>query len=207
MDLINSSKNSSLPPSAGAGKRDAVTRILAAAATLFAQCGYAGVSTRDIANAADVNEVTIYRHYPHKRDLYLAALESVLQQVRLSGDLFARIAEAPDGRAVLARTFELIVAGLMQKPELLRLLQYSTLELGRDIDPLLRRHLGEFVEVVARYLEPWRDNGQLRCPSTKDLVLALVAIVISHHSLHRIFSCNTPLPDAIFDAYSNLTAS
>jgi AcrR family transcriptional regulator len=196
-----------MSPSSNNGKSDAEARILAAAATLFAQCGYAGVSTRDIASAADVNEVTVYRHFPHKRDLYLATLESVLQQVRLSGDLLAKIAEARDGRTVLARTFELIAAGLMQKPELVRLVQYSALEFGVDIDPLLRRHLGEFVEVVARYLEPWIDNGQLRCPSAKGLVFALVAIVISHRSLHRVFSGNMPAPEMMFDAYLNLTVS
>ena len=37
---------------------------------MFANFGYNGVSTRDIANGAGVNEVTIYRHFPRKRDLY-----------------------------------------------------------------------------------------------------------------------------------------
>jgi len=191
--------------SSQSGKSDAEVRILTAAATLFAQCGYAGVSTRDIATAADVNEVTVYRHYPHKRDLYLATLESVLQEVKLSGELLAKIAEAQDGRSVLARTFELIATGLMGRPELLRLVQFSALELNGDVEPLLRRHLGEYIEVVARYIEPWVESGQLRCSSSKGLVLALVAIVISHHSLHRVFACNVPLPEVMFEAYSNFT--
>jgi len=63
-------------------------RILSTAAVRFAQFGYNGVSTREIASDAGVNEVTIYRHYPNKRNLYLAVLDSELAKVNLR--------EAPD---------------------------------------------------------------------------------------------------------------
>jgi AcrR family transcriptional regulator len=184
-------------------KGDAESRILASAAGLFAGYGYNGVSTRDIASGAGVNEVTIYRHYPRKRDLYVAVLEAELQQVKLRGDLLARIAEAGDGKTVLARTFELLSATLTQRPELLRLVQYSALELGEDLDPLLRRHLGELIEVVARYLEPWVSRGELRCTSAKALVLALIAIILSHRSLHRVFLGDGSSPEAMFKVYAD----
>lgn len=184
-------------------KGDAEARILNSAAALFANFGYNGVSTRDIASGAGVNEVTIYRHYPRKRDLYVAVLDMELQQVKLRGDLLARIAEASDGKLALERTFELIAATLAQKPELLRLIQYSALELGEDIDPLLRRHLGELVEVVSRYLEPWIRKGELRCTSAKALVLSLVAIILSHGSLRRLFLSDSLGPEEMFKAYAN----
>jgi AcrR family transcriptional regulator len=177
-------------------------RILATAAGLFATRGYNGVSTRDIASGAGVNEVTIYRHHSSKRDLYLAVLEAELQQVKLRGDLLAHIAEADDGRAVLERTFELISNTLLQRPELLRLVQYSTLELGEDLDPLLRKHLGELVEVIARYLEPWTGNGEARPADTKAVVLALISFVVNYDSLHRLFLRGKTGPEAIFNAYS-----
>jgi len=189
------------------GKRDAESRILASAAEMFANFGYNGVSTRDIASSAGVNEVTIYRHYPRKRDLYVAVLDAELQQVKLRGDLLAGIAEAGDARTAVQRTFELIAATMTQRPELLRLVQFSALELGHDIDPLLRRHLGQLVEVIARYLEPWIDRGELRCASAKALVLSLIAIILSHRSLDRLFSDDGSGLDAMFRAYSELSAS
>jgi AcrR family transcriptional regulator len=182
-------------------KIDAEARILASAAEMFASFGYNGVSTRDIASGARVNEVTIYRHYPRKRDLYVAVLDAELQQVKLRGDLLAGIAEAADARTAVARTFELIAATMMQRPELLRLVQYSALELSDDIDPLLRRHLGQLVEVIARYLEPWVSRGELRCTSAKALVLSLIAIILSHRSLHRLFSGDGAGPEVLFKAY------
>jgi AcrR family transcriptional regulator len=189
------------------GKGDAQARILASAAGMFANFGYNGASTRDIATGAGVNEVTIYRHYPRKRDLYVAVLDAELQQVKLSGDLLAGIAEARDARTAVARTFELLASTLTQRQELLRLLQYSVLELGDDIDPLLRRHLGELVEVIARYLEPWVNQGDLRCSSAKALVLSLTAIMLSQRSLHRLFSGDGSGPEAILKAYTEFSAS
>jgi AcrR family transcriptional regulator len=171
----------------GSMRGSAEERILTTAASLFAQFGYNGVSTREIASAAEVNEVTIYRHYPRKRDLYLAVLGSELQRVHLRGELLTKLAEAPSGRIALGCTFELIATTLQQQPQLLRLLQYSALELSDDLDPLLRRHLGELVEVLARYLEPWVQRGELRCANAKTLVLTLVAIVLSRGPLRRVF--------------------
>ena len=177
-------------------------RILTTAASLFSQFGYNGVSTREIASEADVNEVTIYRHYPRKRDLYLAVLGSELQRVQLRGEFLTRLAEAHDGRMALNSTFELIETTLQQQPQLLRLLQYSALELSDDLDPLLRRHLGELVEVVARYLEPWIQRGELRCSNGKTLVLTLIAIVLSRSSLHRVFSGYSDSLNSLFETYS-----
>ena len=141
-----------MPETKGPGASE---RILTTATSLFSLHGYNGVSTRDIASAAQVNEVTIFRHYPRKHDLFLAVMKSALRQLHLRGEMLTNIAEARDGQTALARTFELIAQTLLEKPEVLRLLQYSALELSADFDPMVRLHLSEFVEVTARYLEPW----------------------------------------------------
>lgn len=188
------------------GRRDVEGRILASATGLFAKLGYNGVSIRDIAAHASVNEVTIYRHYPRKRDLYVAVLASELQQVKLGGDRLARIAEANDAKTVLTHTFELISATLLTRPEFLRLIQYCALEMGEDLDPLVHRHLSQLVEVVARYLEPWVLRGELRCASAKSLVLSLVAIILSHRSLDRLFAGDGSAPEAMFSAFTESMA-
>lgn len=192
---------------AGPGKGNTGERILSTSAGLFARFGYNGVSTRDIAVAAGVNEVTVYRHYPRKRDLYLAVLDSELRQVHLHGDLLAEIAEAEDVQTVITRTFELIATTLLRQPELLRLVQFSALEFSDDLKPLFRRHLGELIEVVARYVDPWISRGVLRCSSAKALILTLIAIVLSHRSLQQIFSDEAAGPEAMFLTYSEVLLS
>jgi|HubBroStandDraft_1064217.scaffolds.fasta_scaffold212610_1 AcrR family transcriptional regulator len=180
-------------------KRDTEQRILASAAALFARFGYNGVGTRDIASVAEVNEVTIYRHYPRKRDLYLAVISSQLKHVQLQEDLLVRIADARDGQAALESAWALIAATVSQKPELIRLLQYSTLELKEDLNPLLRENVGELVDVVVRHLNPWIDKGDLRGTSGKALVLTLIAIAVHHRCLNHLFSGNG---SGVFDAKS-----
>src|SRR5579862_3060741 len=95
------------------GRAQVDARILDSAARQFANFGYNGVSIRDIAAHAGLNEVTIYRHYPRKRDLYIAVMGAELQQVKLGGDLLAQIAGARDAKMVLTHTFELISATLL----------------------------------------------------------------------------------------------
>jgi len=143
----------------GAGER-----ILTTATQLFARFGYNGVSTRDVAAAAEVNEVTVYRHYRRKPNLYLAVLESELRSIHFRGDLLARIAAAGNGRDALACTFDLVADTLLERPETLRLLQFNSLEMNEAFNPLVRQHLGELVEVVARYLAPWIDKANCDLP-------------------------------------------
>lgn len=176
-------------------------RILTTAASLFAQFGYNGVSTREIAAEAEVNEVTIYRHFPRKRDLYLAVLSTELQRVHLQGDLLTRLAGAESGRQALACTFELIATALRQ-PQIVRLLGFSVLEISEDLDPLLRQHLGELLELVARYLEPWIERGEIRCGDAKALVLTLTAIVLSRGPLTRVFTGEAADMTSLFEVYA-----
>ena len=188
------------------GKGELESRILASATGLFANFGYNGVSIRDIAAHASVNEVTIYRHFPRKRDLYVAVLAAELQQVKLGGDLLGQIAEACDARMGLVHTFELISGTLLTRPQLLRLIQFSALEMGEDLDPLVHKYLSQLVEVLVRYLEPWVIRGELRCASAKTLVLSLIGIILSHPPLDRLFLGDGSSLKEMFGAFAESMA-
>ncbi|MCA9923105.1 MAG: TetR/AcrR family transcriptional regulator [Anaerolineales bacterium] len=54
---------------------DTEQRILNAAAQIFAELGYARSTTRKIAAAADVNEVTLFRYFGNKQNLFTAVLQ------------------------------------------------------------------------------------------------------------------------------------
>lgn len=50
-------------------------KILESALRVFAETGFRGATTRRIAQEADVNEVTLFRHFPTKEELITAAIE------------------------------------------------------------------------------------------------------------------------------------
>jgi AcrR family transcriptional regulator len=54
------------------------TRLLKAAAEVFATAGITGATTREIARAAGVNEVTLFRHFQSKEQLLRAVVQQVM---------------------------------------------------------------------------------------------------------------------------------
>lgn len=58
-------------------------RILDAAMAVFAEKGFAAASTSEIARRADVAEGTIFRHYRTKKDLLVALVRPLVEQVVL----------------------------------------------------------------------------------------------------------------------------
>jgi AcrR family transcriptional regulator len=60
---------------AGSSADDTRQRILQAAARVFAEKGYARATTRALAAAAGVNEVTLFRRFGNKQNLFAAVIE------------------------------------------------------------------------------------------------------------------------------------
>ena len=59
--------------------------ILAAASQVFAQHGFRGSTTRRIADAAGVNEITIFRQFGSKEALLREAMQNMTQSAGLAG--------------------------------------------------------------------------------------------------------------------------
>jgi AcrR family transcriptional regulator len=55
-------------------------RIVQAAARVFAETGYRGATTRRIAHAANVNEVTLFRHFRSKEELLREAIAQAVRE-------------------------------------------------------------------------------------------------------------------------------
>jgi len=58
--------------------------ILEAAALLFAERGYSQADTQTLADRLGVGKGTIYRYFPSKRELFLAAVDRLMLQLHLS---------------------------------------------------------------------------------------------------------------------------
>ncbi len=136
---------------------DTEQAILAAAERLFAERGYAGTRTAEIARAAKLTERTLFRHFPDKA----ALLERVLAPA-----LAAAAAPPPASEARFEAWFETLVrqrlAAAQARPHALRLVLVELLtseRARRRFAPLWRRELwGGLVNAVTRF----QARGELR---------------------------------------------
>lgn len=69
-------------------------RIILAALNQFAQHGYDGASTRQIASAAGVNAPALQYYFDHKEGLYLACVEHILERLWAQLDTVVSAAES-----------------------------------------------------------------------------------------------------------------
>lgn len=168
-------------------------RIIAAAVTLFARAGYNGVTTKEIAKAANVSDGNSYRYFPTKRDLFLCAFESELQKLSVPGKELARIANAEDQRAALRTGLELIANSMVKQPELVRLLHFSALEFKSDIEPMFQRHIHPIFEALStqrRRESRGQDSSHINQMTT---ALFFIATIVLLHDFFPSFSgCNSP---------------
>jgi AcrR family transcriptional regulator len=94
MPVLHAAK-SSPKNTAPASARD---RLLDAAAVVFARDGLAGSTTREIARAAGVNEVTLFRLFQNKKNLLTAVIERVFAPTMPPAE-----AEPPGGEMNLSK--------------------------------------------------------------------------------------------------------
>jgi AcrR family transcriptional regulator len=69
--------------------------ILDAATDLFAEFGYSDAVTKDLAEKLQVGKGTIYRFFPSKRDLFLAAADRVMRRLRVHIDSAIALVDDP----------------------------------------------------------------------------------------------------------------
>jgi TetR/AcrR family transcriptional regulator len=68
---------------AGGDEQQNKERVLMAAASLFANKGYAGTSVREIVEAASVTKPTLYYYFKNKEDLYLKLMDLAMETFSL----------------------------------------------------------------------------------------------------------------------------
>jgi len=104
---------------------------LKAALEVIAQQGYAGASTREIADAAGINEVTLFRRFGNKQKLLSAAVEQeaenfVAAGIEYTGDIEADLQKVAQFYQSLLRThgpmIRMLLSEMPRQPELVEVM-------------------------------------------------------------------------------------
>ena len=168
--------------------------MIAAAVVLFSRAGFNGITTKDIARSANVSEGNIFRYFPSKRDLFIAAIDSELGKLSVRAEVLARIANVEDSRIALRTLFELITDTVVNHPALVRLLHFSALEFGSDMEPVYRRHLDAIIIAAAKNFERWSRSYGFRDLDARVTVLSFVATVVLLQNYPVLTGSALPFP-------------
>jgi AcrR family transcriptional regulator len=123
--------------------------LLETACGVFARGSYRGTTTKDIAHEAGITEPILYRHFPSKRDLYLACLDEAWARVQALWD--KALAAEPDPSGWLQA---IGLAYLSARDKRARLVDFwiQALTEASD-DPHIRRYLRRQIRDVHDFVE------------------------------------------------------
>ncbi|HUG51404.1 MAG TPA: TetR/AcrR family transcriptional regulator, partial [Terrimesophilobacter sp.] len=145
---------------AKANRREA---LLTAAARLFAERGYNGVSLEELGAAAGVSGPAVYRHFDGKQALLGALLVGVSENLSSGGQ--AVVTAASDDAAALRALVQFHVDFALSNPDVIRVQGQDLGNLAEDdrhaVRALQRTYVELWVEVLGR-LHPGVDTASLR---------------------------------------------
>lgn len=160
-------------------------QILRVAVSLFAQHGFRGTTTKEIANAAGVSEAIIFRHFATKQELYSAIIDDCM------GTRNVHPCEAID-EAVLSNddqlVFETIALEILnfhdEYPEFQRLLLHSALE-GHELAQMFwDTGIMRTYEFLGSYVRRRQQEGAFRLLDPMIIVRSFLGMII-HHSINN----------------------
>lgn len=176
---------------------DARPRLLEAAGKLFAERGYAGVSTREVARAARVNLSAINYHFGSKRALYRTVVERVIADLAprraLLVEVLTRAVAAADGDhrqlAAIARRFVQGVLSFLLGGEMppwhvqLILREVNQPSLGFDL--ILNGHLNPLHDAVAQLVGAATGRDPLS-PESRLLTQSIIGMCLSFGPIRSV---------------------
>ncbi len=123
--------------------------ILETATLLFAEHGFSDAVTQALAERLGVGKGTIYRHFPSKRDLFLAAADRVMWKMQERID--ANVAGTDDGLEKITLGITTFLAFFAEHPPYVELLIQERAHF-KD------RRRPTYFEHRERVIERWRQN-------------------------------------------------
>ncbi|MBF2063748.1 MAG: TetR family transcriptional regulator [Calothrix sp. C42_A2020_038] len=155
-------------------------RIVQAALELFVTQGVTNTTTRQIAELAEVNEVTLFRQFGNKHGLVLALIEESNAFENL-GELFVQnLGSTEDTYQVLRNYIDKVLLALEQVPELIRSIVGEASQYPIENRRALGRGLMQINQYMAQYLQGAIDPKTSTKISLQAITCLLNVIILGY---------------------------
>src|SRR5213082_1001862 len=183
-------------PNAAKTRRGAATRarLVDAAATVFAECGYSAARISDMVGLAGISQGNFYRHFQSKDEILLAVLEGPLDDLRRSG---GRQPGTEVGLPELVAANRAYFSAYARHRHVIRVMR----EAAATNPEFGRLWLGirqGFLDRTVHWLERLQASGALEPGANLDLLADTLGSVVEHLAYVRIaLSVDMPRAEAL----------
>ncbi|MBB5684821.1 TetR/AcrR family transcriptional regulator [Sphingobium boeckii] len=154
------------PPRALAPRGAGVTgtrrsEVLAKAASIFAEKGFAATTLREIADALGISRPTVYYYFASKEEI----LDELVRNVSMEAITTVRLPETTDAaeyRQALRSAVRAVYLYVAASPEMFQMLMSSELHLPQGTSQRFQMAKANFVERVAQLIEAGIAAGAFR---------------------------------------------
>ena len=156
--------------------RRTVERILDAAARIFHEQGYAGATTYDIADEAEVSVGSLYQYFPNKDALLVALTKRHIESATTGlADLLSGLSSEADVDIILRSVVDFLVE--QHEFDELHLLVMHRAPRTHEINLELERTRSQLVDLTSQLLMPRIDDPQRRSLIARMVVATIDASV------------------------------
>jgi AcrR family transcriptional regulator len=168
--------------------------IMETACELFAEKGFRGTTTRELAAAAGVTEPVLYEHFRTKRDLYSAIIESKARGgIEVLSALDARFRRIDDDFGFFVTLADSIIDWYSEDKAFIRLLLFSSLE-DHELKNLFHERSLDCFHIVTNYIARRKAEGAVRESVDPRVAARAFFGMVAHYALHSIVFAVSPIP-------------
>jgi len=168
-------------------------QILEAALAVFAEQGFDGATTKDIAARAEVTHGLIYFYFDSKEDLFLAAFEHEAEGIFKQMDIADIVDDDAPVEATLTEMLTRLLRALSspQAQHLLQVMMHLAAHRERAVGPLrecrayMANHTTHVTEHLRQYLDRQLAMGRLREVDTQLMATLLLGSAMTLYRVRR----------------------
>jgi len=162
-------------------------QILQTAMQLFAERGFSGTTTKEIAAAAGISEAMVFRHFANKDELYRAIIDHKAcnhAEMKTPLEKLVELAAAKDDYALFYGLALNALNHHRDDPNFMRLLLHAALEGHELAEMFFENFVVEIYVFLGNYIQERQREGVFRQMEPRMIVRAFIGMVM-HHSLNN----------------------